>query len=229
MAKSREYPFRVPSHPCIAVIADVVQSRRYEDGERAALQTRLQKLLEGVNRRYRPTILSRFVITTGDEFQGLLSSASAIPDLLWDMEQLPPTAFRIGIGHGRLSTPLSPEAAVGMDGPVWYNARDAITLAKKGRRLGGVFIGFDAYDMPLNGFARLLHHFRDRLIPSQRVTFSRLREVGRQAALVGSVAPTKQAVGERVKLLRWEAYREGEAGFRALLKPYDYAAAWKRH
>lgn len=215
------------SPTCIAVIADVVRSRRIAVTERSQLQEDLETFLSRLNKRHSKFVLARFVITTGDEFQGLLSAATPIPDLLWEMEQELRVTLRVGIGLGTLLTPLHRSAAVGMDGPAWHQARDAIMAAKKRKKLGGVFVGFDKDDPLLNGLARLLRHFRDSLVPSQRQTLARLRSLQKQSALVGDLAPTKQAVHERVKSASWPVYQEGEAAFRAALSAYDFSRDWR--
>ena len=65
-------PARRTSAPCIAIIGDMVHSRALSARARSAAQTDFAKLVVLLNRRFRRTIASRFVITLGDEFQGLL-------------------------------------------------------------------------------------------------------------------------------------------------------------
>src|SRR5713226_7817128 len=153
---------------CVALIADVVRSRKIQADDRAVLQETLHSATTVLNRRYRQTLLSRFAVTTGDEFQALFSTATPLPDVIWELEQRLPVRVRLGIGLGTLTTKLQRDA-IGMDGPAWHNARDAIVDAKTHHRLGGVFKGFgDRPDVVLNGFARLLYDFRTRLTEKQR-------------------------------------------------------------
>ena len=70
----------------IAVIADMVRSRDVPTARRRLLQKRFTELIASLNREYRKAIAARFVITLGDEFQGLLNSAALIPDLVWRLE-----------------------------------------------------------------------------------------------------------------------------------------------
>jgi len=91
----------------VAFIADMVGSRRVAAARRRVLQRQFAGLVAGLNRDYRKEIASRFVITLGDEFQGLLNSAARIPDLIWRLEQdFPQCEFRVGIGLGTLDTEL---------------------------------------------------------------------------------------------------------------------------
>ena len=64
----------------IAVVGDVVASRQAP--ERGELQSRLQQALEQVNERFSGVVASRFVLTLGDEFQGLLLSPDELQHIL---------------------------------------------------------------------------------------------------------------------------------------------------
>src|ERR1035438_5320922 len=89
----------------------MVRSRDLPRSRRRVLQKQFGELIVDLNRNYRKTIASRFVITLGDEFQGILSSAALIPDLIWHLEQdFPERELRVGIGFGTLDTPLQPYA-----------------------------------------------------------------------------------------------------------------------
>src|SRR6185503_4342728 len=124
----------------VAVIADVVGSRQLDPGSRSLLQEEIGEFL-----------------ATGDEFQGLLRDGSAVPDLLWAAKTyLTRARIRIGVGFGELHTPLLADA-VGMDGPAFHAAREAILAAKDDESHWGVFRGFGPEgNTILDGLARLL-------------------------------------------------------------------------
>jgi tetrahydromethanopterin S-methyltransferase subunit G len=112
----------------LAIVGDVVRSRELED--RGGFQQRLSKSITRVNEEFSSSIASDFVITIGDEFQGLMKRAEEIPQLLAMIRsETYPIEQRIGIGIGRLDTQLEP-IAIGMDGPCFHRARDAIERAK---------------------------------------------------------------------------------------------------
>src|SRR6266508_675196 len=214
--------------PCIGVIGDFVRSRRVKGTAREDLQLRLVALLRELNRRHTKAILAKFVITTGDEFQGLLSNGGAIPDIVWTMDKHLRTRIdvRIGIGHGVLDTPLKKEA-IGMDGPVCHNARAAIMEAKQKSRLGGEFRGFPEPDETiLNGIARLLHKLRHDLTQKQFMIVDALRGMANQSAIADALKISKQAVSKQALAAGFEAYREGETAWRAALKTFDHTAQW---
>src|SRR5262245_59600943 len=100
-----------------AVIGDVVKSRRLETAARRDLQRQIQRTLQRVNRQFASALAAKFLITVGDEFQGLLRQPAVLPALIRFLEtSLPDIDIRLGIGRGRLDTDLK-EYAMGMDGP----------------------------------------------------------------------------------------------------------------
>ena len=113
----------------LAVIADIVRSRTITD--RGAFQKRLARAITSINKTFAQAIASRFVLTVGDEFQGLLHSEDQIVPILASLRSaIHPVELRFGIGVGRISTPLRPEA-LGMDGTCFHNARGALERAEK--------------------------------------------------------------------------------------------------
>ena len=119
----------VPTEAFVALIADVVKSSEIPD--RLSFQSFLEVAIQRANARFRSVVTSRFVVTLGDEFQALLSGPEALFEIVDLFEaNLPGVQLRYGIGLGRLSTALKPDA-VGMDGPCFHMARDAVTQAKR--------------------------------------------------------------------------------------------------
>jgi hypothetical protein len=211
----------------IALIGDVVRSRRLPGRLRQKVQLGLEELTAALNQRYRRAIAARFLVTLGDEFQGVLKQADVIPDLIWEIERsLANGEVRIGIGFGTLNPPFK-RVALGMDGSVFHAARRAIELARKRRLQGGLFVGFgETDDLVLNGFARLLHHIRQRLSKAQAHTLTLLRQGRAQAQIAKALRISPQAVSQRAMGAGSEAYLEGERGWVAALKAFDVSAEW---
>jgi DNA-binding CsgD family transcriptional regulator len=111
----------------LAIIGDVVGSREVEN--RGALQRHLILAIDRVNKHFHDKLAAGFVLTIGDEFQGLLNQASGIDRLLSDFRAaVHPVELRFGVGFGTLDTPLE-MVALGMDGPCFHRARAAIERA----------------------------------------------------------------------------------------------------
>jgi hypothetical protein len=202
----------------IAMIADLVGSRSVPHSQRSALQKKFGELLADFNLTYRKTIAGKFIITLGDEFQGLLNSAAVIPDLTWRLEEgLPGHKFRTGIGLGKLDTPLQ-NYAINIDGPALHLARAAIESAKKNKYLGGVFRGFGELDDILNGLARLLWFHRSQWTPAQRKIMSLLRQGMSQTQVAKKLRIRKQVVSRQVHASGYSQYIAAERAWRIILE-----------
>lgn len=213
----------------VAVIGDIVQSRALSSTQRMELQLEFARALQGVNTKYAGSIASRFIITVGDEFQGLLEDASVVPDLIWEIEDaMDQVEFRFGIGYGSLTTGLKPDA-IGMDGPSFHTAREAIVLAKKEKKLGGVFVGFGASeDCILNGYARMLWYHRHEWNSTQREVARQLRSGRVPAQISDALGISQQAVSSRVQSAGWNVYQEAERGWREALEKFGESQTPRR-
>jgi hypothetical protein len=213
----------------IALIGDVIRSRGLAGRQRHQVQLGLEELTAAINQRYRRAIAARFLVTLGDEFQGVLKQADIIPDLIWTIEaSLGKAEVRIGIGFGTLNPPFKP-VALGMDGSAFHAARQAIELARKRRLQGGLFVGFgETDDLVLNGFARLARHVRQELTKGQMGVLTLLRQGRAQAEVAKELRLSPQAVSKRARGAGWDALLEGERGWAAALKPFDVSEKWER-
>lgn len=225
MAKAVSNIQREDASPlCVAVIGDLVGSRRIE--ARQASHQKLKSVLHGLNVAYAGDLLAPFTISRGDEFQGLLRRGVHLPDIIWEAEaHLGELELRFGIGVGVLN--LWPNAIpMETDGPVWWAARHACDLAESTKRQGGVFVGFEENDVPLTAFATLLQHVRSRMTDRQRAVIGHLRAGDDFVAVAERLRITKQAVRTHAVRAGWSAYREGESAWRQLLNRYDFGSEW---
>lgn len=117
--------------------------------ERGKSQKHVINILKTVNDKYAQSIASKFIITLGDEFQGLLSSGEHLMDIIQFIKtEVQPIEIRFGIGIGTITTAINPDAALGADGPAYYMARECIDRMKmakgtKGRVCGNIQIRID--------------------------------------------------------------------------------------
>lgn len=115
--------------PYIAIIGDIKQSKAIED--RQGVQIRLKNILNHINEKYEMDISSKFTITLGDEFQGLLNVGTNTVDIIEEIQrEMYPIQIRFGIGVGEITTDIDKEIAIGADGPGYYKAREAIEYLK---------------------------------------------------------------------------------------------------
>jgi SatD family (SatD) len=206
--------------PCLALIGDMVGSRELSRRQRPKIQERFKEFTQFLNKRYAKNILSRFVITLGDEFQGLLLSATPIPDLMWDIaHRFSDRDLRVGVGFGVLHTPIQKEA-INVDGPALYNAREAIETARKKKALGGVFVGFGEMDPVMNGIARILSFHRSELTQTQLHIAELMRKGLTHLQAAGELGISRQSITKQVKSMGWPAYDEAEHGWRVFIEKW---------
>lgn len=120
-------------NPYIAIIGDIKGSRNIED--RNYVQKKLRKTLDEINLKYDSEISSKFMITLGDEFQGLLSNGANTMRMITEIEQkMHPVKIRFGVGIGEITTDIIHDMAIGADGPGYYKARAAIEYIKENEK-----------------------------------------------------------------------------------------------
>lgn len=112
-----------------AIIGDIVDSRKIHD--RTLTQQNMTRVLNELNEMFAKSISSRFVITLGDEFQGLFGRGDHVVAVLDYIErEMYPIKLRFGIGVGRITTRIDYNMPIGADGPAYYNARKMIEHIK---------------------------------------------------------------------------------------------------
>lgn len=140
----------------IAIIGDIVGSKELKD--RNKVQKRLNYILQDINTMYREDIKASFLITLGDEFQGLLSNPHNVMKIVEYIQvNLYPVKIRFGIGVGNIDTDFTRDIALGADGPAYHRARKMvdelknIEKSKKNQSVSVRFMGLDKnIDMLIN-------------------------------------------------------------------------------
>lgn len=170
------------------MIGDVIGSRRAPD--RSGLQHRLQGGLRDINAAFAEQVAAEFVLTVGDEFQGLLHGAQELDKLLATLRTHAfPAELRLGLGIGGLDTQLQ-QQALGMDGPCFHRARQAIERAEARHTPVEVESGqpgaaFEIYAL-MSGYMRQRWTERQR----QVVDLARSGLEGREVAAHLSITPS---------------------------------------
>lgn len=211
-----------------AVIGDVVGSRHLPS--RPAVQAKLERVVALINERFTDDIASAFLITLGDEFQGLLRSVGRLLDLTYAAElELYPVRIRFGVGIGRLDTSLR-EVALGMDGPAFHRAREALEVAKK-RHLPLVFRSEDpvANAIVTDCYA-LAARVRAVWTPKQREVAHLLLNERLQKAIAARLNVEPAAISQRLAGAMWHELESSRMSLQLFLgswftpqKPEDEA------
>ncbi|WP_349671161.1 SatD family protein [Lacrimispora sp.] len=125
--------FLINYQPYIAIIGDIKGSKAIKN--RKEVQENLAMVLNEINDHYSDDIASRFMITLGDEFQGLLLNGTSVMKIISRIEgRLDPVKLRFGIGVGEITTKINPYMAIGADGPGYHKARAAIEYLKENEK-----------------------------------------------------------------------------------------------
>ncbi len=163
----------MPQKTYCAIIGDINRSRLISN--RAQVQRKFAGAVEKINTEFRRVIASKFLITLGDEFQGLLTSSEQSYDLIRRFEDLvEPTQFAFGVGVGAISTPMKKEA-LGMDGEAFHRTRNALGEAKHKKRT--ICYSFNADSQKLvNVLVALMDRQWHRLTRKQRRIAQLLKE-----------------------------------------------------
>ena len=109
----------------VVIIGDIVASKTLIN--RNEVQQKLKNALERINHKYADDITAKFVISLGDEFQGLLKRQGNIIKIISEIEaELAPTKLRFGVGIGGITTDINFDNSLEIDGAAYYRARKMI-------------------------------------------------------------------------------------------------------
>lgn len=109
----------------VAIIGDIIDSTKLKD--RKAIQQKFKDVILGINAKYSEDIASKFRITFGDAFQGLLKNKDNIMKIITEIEiGMVPVKLRFGIGIGEINTDINFEDSEETDGPAYNRARKMI-------------------------------------------------------------------------------------------------------
>ncbi len=203
--------------PYIALIGDIKGSRGIE--KRGAFQERLKTALLKVNNKYAEDIASNFIITLGDEFQGLLSSGKNIMGIITELERrVHPAEVRFGIGIGEVTTAIDPRQAIGADGPAYHKAREAVEYLKqreKKKSTGDADIrletdgGEQAAAALLNTIFLLMTAVKRSWTERQKeAVWDLLKHRDSQSAVAGRLSIKQSSVQKILALSRYYTYKE---------------------
>lgn len=191
----------------IAIIGDIKNSRNIND--RNEIQNKLNVVLKYINDKYKDNLSAKFVITLGDEFQGLLKIGDNLLTILkYIQREMYPVKIRFGIGIGEISTNIIYEAAIGADGPAYYAARkmiDEIRLQEKKLKKQATDIKISIYEEEnfevdeINIMLTLIKIIEENWTEKQRFTvWDMLENGGSQMDCAKRMKTTQSTVARRL-------------------------------
>lgn len=218
-------------NPYIAIIGDIKKSKNIQ--ERKIFQEKLSKTLDEVNQIYSGSISSKFTITLGDEFQGLLHSGEHIMNIIqYIKKEVYPVKIRFGIGVGSISTDINYEISIGADGPGYYKARDCVDELKmlekkKESAFGDIQIKIDGdnylQELSLNSLFKLMYSIEKNWTEKQRqivnyILFERVSQTN--VAEYFNVTPSN--IQQILSKTHYYAYKEAFDSINKILSEVKY-------
>ncbi|MFW5911486.1 MAG: SatD family protein [Halolamina sp.] len=202
----------------VALIGDIRGSRGVEN--RNEVQTAFKRVVSSLNDRIPAhSIASQFTVTTGDEFQVLLTDAAAAVDAAVSAsDRFQPARLRFGIGRGELETEVNPNQAIGMDGPCFHRAREAINAAETDTawlRVAGWANGLDRH---VNAMADLVQCVREGWTDRQAQFALAVEEEGSQKRVADRYDVSKSTVSESLSAGHVQEVRAAETALAELLQ-----------
>ena len=210
----------------LVVIGDIRGSRELPN--RAELQKLMEDGLDSINDEFSDALVSGFVITLGDEFQGLLGRPEDAMPVLAALDSVLARAIplRYGLGWGTVSTEIR-DLAVGMDGPCFHNAREAVERGKRDDRWATA-MGFGEDDQTINALLRMGGDVRARWTDVQRETVEQARKTRTQREGAASRGVHESAVSQALKAAMHESLLEAESAAAALMSRHGEAGSGGR-
>ncbi|GAB4170398.1 MAG: SatD family protein [Calditrichia bacterium] len=144
----------------IVIMGDLQGSRKLDSEERYKAQLFLKLTLAQINENYSEYVEAPFMITKGDEFQGVLTNISVAFDILLDLERLLyPLYFRFGMGMGLIHK-MGGTLPIEMDGPAFHLANKALKKAKQIKQNIIIYSGNEFVDQLVNQILILVYSIK---------------------------------------------------------------------
>lgn len=210
MSKNNQY---------VAIIGDLVDSRNLNN--RSDVQEQFKSVMDSLNDIFADHLYSKFVVTLGDEFQGLVKRTLNPFQFYHTYYSLFGIQFetRLTFGLGNLSTDLK-ETAIGMDGSCFHQARKSLERMKKKNKLLE-FSGFEM-DVAINALANIVSFTQSQWTPRQfEVVFFYMKYLD-QVKVGKELNISKQAVSKILSAANINVYYQGWNGIKQLFAFVKY-------
>lgn len=190
----------------IALIGDIRRSKGLAGREQ--VQQQLRRACGELNRHADPLgLVSPFTITLGDEFQALFGRARGLWRGIFRIEALlRPVRLRYGVGVGAIDTEINHESAIGMDGPAFHRARQAVDgLREDGGSYRVLGLG-EAQHLARHALDLVSHH-RDSWRDNRVDIFSFLLGETSVTQMANALGISEQAVYKNIRQGQLESIR----------------------
>jgi len=208
----------------LALLGDIRRSRIL--GNRELAQSAFLDIIEDVNEQFQSKLAVPFVVSRGDEFQGLLStpeSALEIVDAFDARSDL--FSFRYGLGWGKVGTAFRPRTTE-MDGTCFLNAYSALERSKREDR----WVTFEGAPVEqehvINANFRSIQVIRDRWTTKQKTAVNMRRGRVTLSVTAEAMGIDKSTLSKMLKAAHYEQLLEMEEALTILMQNYLDPSIW---
>jgi hypothetical protein len=176
------------------IIADIKGSRKMRAYERYEWQLFLKSAIVQINEDCADAIEAQFMITKGDEFQGVLKNLSDVHRIMIKFERLIfPLILRYGVGFGVIQK-MGSKIPIEMDGKAFHRANAALNKAKKKKY--AVYINTDnpGFDLTVNAIYQLIYAIKGRWSETNFNRYWKYKEMGTYEKVAHQEGVSTQAV-----------------------------------
>ncbi len=190
------------------LMGDVTASRKLAAG---GLQHWLAAAATDANRHLADHIRSPVTVTLGDEFQTVTMNLETGARLIEWFERRrlasdPGFRLHYALARGRLDTPVNPEIAHGMLGPVLTEARRLLTLTGRSRRFVQVSTGDATTDRLLGNVYDVIDALSGRWKRDDFALIDAMLGAGSDAEIGAAFGKTRSQIWKRRKTLLVDEY-----------------------
>jgi len=185
------------------IIADIKGSKKMAEMERYEWQLFLKSAIVQVNENWGKAIEAQFMITKGDEFQGLVHDVPNAHSIMIEFERLlSPLELRFGIGLGRIQK-MGANIPIEMDGPAFHRANRALNSAKKNKNGVQFYSSDPQLDKYINTLYSLIYAIKSHWSDIIRSRYWKYKELGTYDKVADLDGVSPQAV--------WDSLRNANA------------------
>ncbi|WP_456439764.1 SatD family protein [Caldithrix abyssi] len=204
--------------PVTVINGDIKASRKMQRMERYEWQLFMKSTIVQLNEQYSELIEAPFMITKGDEFQGVIRRMSDVDRIICKIEQLIyPLQVRFGVGYGNIHK-MGSKIPIEMDGPAFHRASEALNAAKQKKRFVWFCTGDDRFDLAANTIYLLIFAIKSKWRKNSFTRYWKYKEMGTYERVASSEGVSAQAIWDTLHQARAIEVIEAEKAVEALLK-----------
>jgi len=213
------------SDKMVVMIGDVRGSRKMEQDARYEGQLYLKSAIIQVNEKKADTIEAPFMITRGDEFQGVLRDLKSAFEIMLEFERLLfPLQVRYGIGLGTIQR-MGSKIPIEMDGPAFHRASESLNYLKKKKQTAHCLTDDEIRDLLINTLFNLMNAIKGKW---NILTFNRYwkyKELGTLEKVAQDEMVSTQAVWDSMHNMRVMEILEAEKNLLFYLESCSFQSA----